>query len=132
MANLIAADGVKPLSATLYVEKFPKRMQQMIRKVIKRLATTIEELGDDSGRIRYKSSGEISYSPLILLLYYFFGGYHTSGGLGGQFREEHSGRAISRPVDARVFFNFAIKPSKISAKYLRVIFAVKKPSKTPF
>lgn len=87
-----------------------------------KLKHTIQELDDGSGRIVYVSTGEISYSPLLALLFYFFGGYESFSKTKPSFlRDEHPGSKISRPPDASEFYVNAIKEARIPSKLLRSV-----------
>lgn len=118
----------KPIKVSEYVKLFPVKMRGWMKLVMKKLVSAVDELEDDSGRIRYKYSENISYSPLINLLFYFFGGFE-------EFRNKHEGYSrsentpsgnILRPPDAEEFYQNAIKLAKIPARYLRLVMRVKR------
>lgn len=113
---------VKAISVAGYIKMFPKALHKTIRLAMQKLKHTILELDDGSGRIVYESTGEISYSPLLALLFYFFGGYESFSKTNPAFlRDEHPGSKISRPPDASEFYAKAIKAARIPSKLLRSV-----------
>jgi hypothetical protein len=101
-------DLPQPLDAAAILAAFPSKHRTTLARILRLIGPHLEMYND--GRIRYKSSGFASVSPLISLLVYFFklDSSQDSVMLGRQ-----------RPIDAAQFYAL-LKLAKLPAKLINM------------